>query len=83
MDLVSTFLHYHFGIAIHYYCIVGETPYVTNVKALNDIRQEGISNQTLFFTEEDGMYIMCVHAFYNLTCKLLFQFLLFQIISVS
>ena len=50
------YLHYYFSILIHYYCIVGETPFVANVKALNDIGQEGISNQTLFFTEEDGVY---------------------------
>ena len=51
--------HYYFGIVIHYYCIVGETPYVANVKALNDIGQAGLSNKTIFFTEEDGMYNVC------------------------
>ena len=51
------FIIYPFVTLIHYYFIVGETPYVANVKALNDIGQEGISNQTLFFTEEDGMYV--------------------------
>ena len=49
MVLVSAYfyLHYYFGILIHYYCIVEKTPYVANVKAVNDIGQEGISNQTL------------------------------------
>ena len=53
------FIHYHFGIFIHCYCIVGETPYIANVKALNNIGQEGLPNQTLFFTEEDGRYNVC------------------------
>ena len=74
-----------FVTLIHYYCIVGETPYVANVKALNDIGQAGLSNKTIFFTREQSMYNLC--SCINITqYKLydsLFQFLLLQLILVS